>query len=63
MSQVDNVCAEKICLSHIYNTSIYVEQLDTNKSVVLIVAILSLNPTFWLRLKLQVRTWSLRLGY
>ena len=56
MSQVDSVCTEKTCLSHIYDAGIYVEQLDRNKSVVLILAILSLNSTFWLRLKLQFRT-------
>ena len=46
MSQVDSVCTEKTCLSHIYDAGIYVEQLDRNKSVVLILAILSLNSTF-----------------
>ena len=56
MSQVDNVCTEKICLSHIYDSNIYVEQLDTTKSVVLIVTNVSVNSTFWLRLKLQVKT-------
>ena len=55
MSQVDIVCTEKTCLGYIYDTSIYVEQLDRSKSVILIV-ILSLNSTFWLRLKLQGRT-------
>ena len=56
MSQVDSVFTEKTCLSRIHDTSIYVGQVDTNKSVVLIVPILNLNSTFWLRLKLQVRT-------
>ena len=54
MSQVDSVCTEKTCLNDIYDTSVYVEQLDKNKSVVLIVAIVILNSAFWLRLKLQV---------
>ena len=46
MNQVDSVCTQKTCLSHIYDTSVYVEQLDKNKSVVLIVAIVILNSPF-----------------
>ena len=60
MIQVDIVCTGKTCLNHTCGSIIYVAQLDTP---VLIVAILNLNSTFWLRLKLQVRTKVLRLGH
>ena len=50
MSQVDSVCTEKTCVSHMYNTSVCHQNILRNlthiKSVVLIVAILSLNSTF-----------------
>ena len=50
MSHVECACAEKMCLSHIYNTSVCNQCMSSSyiqiKSVVLIVAILSLNSTF-----------------
>ena len=60
MSQVEIVSTEKTCFNHIHDSIIYFAQLDTTVSIV---AILSLNSTFWLRLKLQVRAKVLRLGY
>ena len=57
-NEPSSVCAEKSCLSHMYNTSVC-NQLDNQiqiKSVVLIVAILNLNSAFWLRLKLYIKT-------
>ena len=60
MSQADSVCAEKTCVSHMYDTSVCNQHMLSNwiqiKLVVLIVAILSLNSAFWLRMKLQVKT-------
>ena len=60
MSQADSFCVEKTCLSHMYDTSVCNQHMLSNqtqtKPVVLIVAILSLNSTFWFRLKLQVKT-------
>ena len=50
MSQVDSVYTEKTCSSHMYDTSISNQHMLSNqihmKSVVLIVAIQTLNSTF-----------------
>ena len=50
MSQVKSVCAEKTCLSNMYDTSVCNQHMLSNwihiKSVVVIVAIPSLNSTF-----------------
>ena len=54
---------KKPCLRHIHDTSIYVEQLYTNKSVVLIVAIVSLNTTFWLKWYYKLECTILRLEF
>ena len=52
MSQVDSVFTEKTCLSRIHDSSIYVEQVDTNKSVVLIVPISKLK--FYFLIKIEI---------
>ena len=33
MSQVDSVCTEKTCLSHMHTLSAYVELLDTHEVI------------------------------
>ena len=50
MSQIDIVCTEKTCLSHMYDTNVCNQHILSNyihiKLVVLIVEILCLNSTF-----------------
>ena len=50
MSQVDSAGTEKTCLSHVYDTNSYNQDILSSKigirSVVLIVAFLGLNSTF-----------------
>ena len=53
MSQVHSVHLENLLESYVLSSEI-------KKSVVLIVAILSVNSTFWLGLKLKVKTWGFK---
>ena len=54
MSQVHSVHLENLLESYVLSSEI------KTKSVVLIVAILSVNSTFWLGLKLKVKTWGFK---
>ena len=54
MSQVDRVHWENLLESYVLSSEMKI------KSVVLIVAILSVNSTFWLGLKLKVKTWGFK---
>ena len=54
VSQVHSVHLENLLESYVLSSEI------KTKSVVLIVAILSVNSTFWLGLKLKVKTWGFK---
>ena len=62
MSQVDSVCTEKTCLSHMDMPSAYIEQLDTHEVSSFTSCYVKLKFCFWLRLKLQVKTLGLKIS-